>query len=149
MYNKKEKSDQNNIIDIEENLRSICSKIKKKGREIFADFDITPPQFEALLILIREGELTIGELSNKMFLACSTVTDLLDRMEKHCLVKRVRDENDRRITRVKVLNKGNVLIEEALNNRRKYLKNVLKDFNEDQIIQVDECLELLNEKMKI
>lgn len=140
---------QDNIINIEENLRSICSKVKKKGREIFSDFDITPPQFEALLILINEEELTIGELSNKMFLACSTVTDLIDRMERHFLVKRVRDQNDKRITRIEVLKKGHVLIEEVLNNRRDYLKTILSDFNHEEITQVDKCLKLLNEKMKL
>ncbi len=35
-------------VRIEENLRRVCYKIKKKGREILNDVDITPPQFDAL-----------------------------------------------------------------------------------------------------
>lgn len=90
-------------IRIEENLRRVCYKIKKKGREILNDVDITPPQFEALQYLRKQDNLTIGELSSQMYLACSTVTDLLDRMERNELVKRVKDENDRRIVRIVVL----------------------------------------------
>jgi DNA-binding MarR family transcriptional regulator len=75
-------------IRVEENLRRVCYKIKIKGREILNDVDITPPQFEALQFLIHEENMTIGELSTKMYLACSTVTDLLDRMERNDLVKR-------------------------------------------------------------
>ncbi|MGB3367019.1 MAG: MarR family transcriptional regulator, partial [Acidaminobacteraceae bacterium] len=85
------------VVNIEENLRLVCGKVKNKGREILSDYDITPPQFNALLTLIEHDGLTIGELSNKMYLACSTVTDLLDRMERNELVVRVRDEKDRRI----------------------------------------------------
>ena len=75
-----------NIIEIEREIRYLCAKIKQKGREILADFSITPPQFEALQYLNNCQGITIGELSNKMFLACSTVTDLVDRMEKNDLV---------------------------------------------------------------
>ena len=36
--------------------------------------------------------MTIDELSNRMYLAFSTTTDLVDRMEKNELVVRIRDE---------------------------------------------------------
>ncbi|MBZ4317607.1 MarR family transcriptional regulator, partial [Mycobacterium tuberculosis] len=72
--------------DIEKDLRYIAGIIKQKGREILSNYTITPPQFVALQWLFEEGDMTIGELSNKMFLACSTTTDLVDRMEKNKLV---------------------------------------------------------------
>ncbi len=137
------------IVEIEENSRWVCGKIKKKGREILTDFEITPPQFEALQHLIKEGELTIGELSSKMYLACSTVTDLLDRMERNSLVVRVKDERDRRIVRIKVLQKGHDLIEEVLITRQKYLSEVLEDCSSEMIEQIQACFKILNEKMDI
>ncbi len=137
------------IVEIEENSRWVCGKIKKKGREILTDFEITPPQFEALQHLIKEGELTIGELSSKMYLACSTVTDLLDRMERNSLVVRVKDERDRRIVRIKVLQKGHDLIEEVLITRQKYLSEVLEECSSEMIGQIQECFKILNEKMDI
>ncbi|ABW18731.1 MarR family winged helix-turn-helix transcriptional regulator [Alkaliphilus oremlandii] len=119
-----------NIIEIEREIRYLCTKIKQKGREILADFSITPPQFEALQYLNNCQGITIGELSNKMFLACSTVTDLVDRMEKNDLVKRVRDEKDKRVVRPQVSEKGYQLIEEVLHARRNYLADVMKDVSE-------------------
>ena len=79
------------------NLRYIAAIIKQKGRKILSNYTITPPQFIALQWLFEHGDMTIGDLSNKMFLAFSTTTDLVDRMEKNKLVKRVRDEQDRRV----------------------------------------------------
>jgi len=137
------------IVKIEENFRWVCGKIKKKGREILSDFEITPPQFEALQHLLKEGELTIGELSSKMYLACSTVTDLLDRMERNNLVVRVKDERDRRIVRIKVLDKGHRLIEEVLDTRRKYLSEVLSECDAEMISKIHDCFEILNESMDV
>ncbi|KAB3529030.1 MarR family winged helix-turn-helix transcriptional regulator [Alkaliphilus serpentinus] len=120
------------VIELEKELRHLCTMIKQKGREILTDFEITPPQFMALQYLILEENLTIGELSNKMFLACSTITDLVDRMEKNDLVKRKRDEKDRRVVRIQVLEKGHEIINEVLHVRRNYLAELLKDLNSQQ-----------------
>lgn len=136
-------------VRIEENLRRVCFKIKKKGREILNDVEITPPQFEALQHLIFEENMTIGELSSKMFLACSTVTDLLDRMERNDLVKRVKDENDRRIVRITVLPKGHELLEKVMENRRSYVEGILSDLDEKTIDQIDKSFELFNKKVEL
>lgn len=53
------------VVGIEENFRRASWKIKLKGREILGDFDITPPQFNALYTLSKNENLTIGELSSK------------------------------------------------------------------------------------
>lgn len=136
-------------VRIEENLRRVCYKIKKKGREILNDVEITPPQFDALQYLIHEENLTIGELSTKMFLACSTVTDLLDRMERNELVKRVKDENDRRIVRIVVLDKGHDLIKGVIANRINYIESIISELDESVINAIDESFRIFNEKVAL
>lgn len=76
------------IINIEKYLRGIDYRIKLEARKTINELNITSPQFMALQILFYNGSLTIGELSQKMSLACSTITDLIDRMEKTDLVIR-------------------------------------------------------------
>ncbi len=99
------------IEKIEKLLRRVCFYIKKKGRTILEDYDITPAQFEALQIIVNHKEVTISELSNKLYQAPSTITDLVDRMESKDLVKRVRDSKDRRIVRIEGLEKGHNTLE--------------------------------------
>ncbi|WP_069649178.1 MarR family winged helix-turn-helix transcriptional regulator [Caloranaerobacter ferrireducens] len=122
----------NNVEAIEKYLRKVDCIIKKKGREILKDYNITGPQFNALQYLIREGNLTIGELSEKMALAYSTITDLVDRMEKNDLVIRVRDDKDRRVVRIKVLDKGFEILNKVLNRRIDYLEEKLNSFTEEE-----------------
>ncbi|KGG80794.1 MarR family winged helix-turn-helix transcriptional regulator [Caloranaerobacter azorensis] len=133
----------NNVEAIEKYLRKVDSIIKKKGREILKEYNITGPQFNALQYLIKEGDLTIGEISEKLALAYSTITDLVDRMEKNGLVVRVRDDKDRRVVRIKVLDKGFEILQKVLNRRIDYLEKMLSSFTEEEKSSLVKNLEKL------
>ena len=120
-----------NVESIEKYLRKVDWIIRKKGREILNDINITDPQFIALQYLVNEQQLTIGELSQKMALACSTITDLIDRMEKSDLVLRERDDQDKRVVRLKALPKAFDIVKQVLEKRRKYLSEKLVGLNEN------------------
>lgn len=113
------------VVEIEHVLRQISKEVRRRGREILNDFAITPPQFDALVYLDEFGDLTIGELSSKLYLAYSTTTDLVDRMERNELFERVRDTNDRRVVRLHMKEKGKEMIQKVLVVRRDYLAKAL------------------------
>lgn len=136
------------VIDIEKYLRKTDYIIRKKGREILKDFNITGPQFGALQWLISDGNLTIGELSQNMNLACSTITDLIDRMEKNDLVVRQKDEKDKRVVRIDVLQKGLDIVKKVLQQRRLFLNEKLKNFKEEDKKYLMKNLESLYLAMK-
>lgn len=117
------KVDDRQIEDIERSLRRVSEIVKQKGREILTQFPITPPQFIALQWLNEYGDMTIGELSQKMFLACSTTTDLIDRMEKNQLVERVKDTQDRRVVRIHLLERGRVIIKEVIKKKARLFRD--------------------------
>lgn len=137
-----------NVVEIEKYVRKVDYIIRKKGREILNDFNITGPQFTALQILIGEGDLTIGELSQKMALACSTITDLIDRMEKSGLVIRKKDEKDKRVVRVEVQSIGYELVQKVLDKRRIYLDEKLDGFEKKDKEFLKEALKSLYYAMK-
>lgn len=136
------------IAFMEKELRYISGIIKQKGREILSSYTITPPQFVALQWLFEHGDMTIGDLSNKMYLAFSTTTDLVDRMEKNEMVVRIREEQDRRVVRIKLLKEGERVIEEVIQKRREYLNTVLENFSEDESEKFAALLEKLHTNMK-
>jgi MarR family transcriptional regulator, organic hydroperoxide resistance regulator len=136
------------VAHMEKELRYIAAIIKHSGRKILKNYTITPPQFIALQWLFEHGDMTIGDLSNKMYLAFSTTTDLVDRMEKNNLVKRVRDDKDRRVVRIHLLDEGKRVIEEVIDKRRDYLNSVLSNFEEDEVKQFSNLLTKLHKEMK-
>lgn len=133
---------------IEKDLRYVSELIKQKGREILSNYTITPPQFNALQWLFEEGNMTIGELSNKMYLAFSTTTDLIDRMEKNQLVKRVKDAKDRRVVQIQLLDEGTRVIDEVIKKRQRYLHDILHDFTDEEILFLQSNIKKLHENMK-
>lgn len=137
-----------NVALIEKELRYISGIIKQKGREILTEYKITPPQFVALQWLFEDGDMTIGELSTKMYLAFSTTTDLVDRMEKNQLVKRVRNEEDRRVVQIHLLTEGERIIEEVIEQRQSYLKSVLNTFTMEEVETLQKNLVKLHQEMK-
>ncbi len=117
---------------IENLLRHVAVIVTQRGREHLGDFNITPPQFSALLALIDSGEITMGELCQKLYLACSTVTDLIDRMEKNGFVERFKDDKDRRVIRLRVLPAGMAIYEDVIKTRRAYLESVFSGVEREE-----------------
>lgn len=136
------------VENIELYLRKIDYIIRKKGREILQDYKMTIPQFTALQIMINNEDITIGELSQKMNLACSTITDLVSRMENTELVLRKKDEKDKRVVRIEVLDKGHEILHLVMEKRRDYLSEKLTDIDSENKHALNDALEKLFDAMK-
>lgn len=75
---------------------------KHQAREI----GLTGPQVSTLKILEVVGELSLTELSERMSARNSTVTGIVDRMERDGLVSRERSSTDRRVVIIRATDKG-------------------------------------------
>jgi DNA-binding MarR family transcriptional regulator len=60
----------------------------------------TLPQRIVMGQLVRNGDLSVKELSQKVGLSHSTVSGIVDRLERKGLAMRIQDPQDRRITKV-------------------------------------------------
>jgi 5'-methylthioadenosine phosphorylase len=112
--------------ELERLLREISSTIRHRGRRVLAEMGITLPQFDALNQLLRHGEMTMGELCERLQVASSTVTDLTDRMERAELVRRCKDGSDRRVVRLHVTERGRAVIDAVLRARAAYVGAVIE-----------------------
>ncbi len=64
-----------------------------------------------ILVMLRNGPASIGELSSKLCIAKPNITPLVDSLRDQGLVERVRDEKDRRIVNVRMLPAGQEKLE--------------------------------------
>ena len=69
---------------------------------VFEDAGITAPQGMVIRILSKEKTLKITELSSKLSLPNSTVSGIVDRLEKLGMIERIRSEKDRRVVHVSI-----------------------------------------------
>ena len=76
--------------------------------DVARDHDLTPQQLQLVCMLIAEP-LGMTELSRLLHLERSSMTGLVDRVEKRGLVARVSDPADRRACRVALTEEGGLL----------------------------------------
>jgi MarR family 2-MHQ and catechol resistance regulon transcriptional repressor len=71
---------------------------------------LTVSQFGVLETLHHLGPMCQGEISGKLLKSCGNITLVLDNLEKHGLVRRERDREDRRMVTVSLTADGEALI---------------------------------------
>lgn len=96
-------------------LRRIIKAIQDYSQDISNQFGVTGPQLWALKTIFEHGDLSLSELSRRMYLHPSTMTGVVDRMEKKGLVARKRDAGDRRVVKLQITSEGASLIRKAPN----------------------------------
>jgi len=78
--------------------------------------------FGILEVLLHKGPLNVQELGAKVMLTSGSMTAALNRLEKHGLVARVEDENDRRVRVVQLTKSGEVFIREAFEDHKRAME---------------------------
>ena len=66
--------------------------------QLFTELDLTMAQFRALSLLRIEGRLTGKDLAGRLHVTPATLIPMVDRLESHGYVRRVPDQQDRRLT---------------------------------------------------
>ncbi|KJR48121.1 Transcriptional regulator, MarR family [Desulfosporosinus sp. I2] len=134
---------------LEETLRRANTILFKRGRSILMDMEISALQFNVLLTIREIGPLTMGDLCKNLFVACSTATDLADRMERSELVERVRDDKDRRVVKLHLLARGNEVLEAVIAERQSFLGEVIQDYANLEYEELLQSLVLLTQRMEL
>lgn len=134
---------------LEETIRHANTILFKHGRSILIGMEISALQFNVLLTIREFGPLTMGVLCKHLFTACSTATDLADRMELAKLVERVRDEKDRRVVRLQLLPRGDDVLNKVIAERQIFIGEVLKDYTDEEYVELLRSLELLEHRMEL
>jgi MarR family transcriptional regulator, organic hydroperoxide resistance regulator len=94
-------------------VHSIFRTVDTASRRLLKDFGVTGPQLWALRTIEASRGLTIGQLADRLYLHISTVSGILDRLEKSGWVERRRSDADRRVVRLAITRKGRALIGRA------------------------------------
>ncbi len=76
--------------------------------DVLRPFGLTFPRYEALMLLsfTRAGSLPIGKMGERLQVHRTSVTNIIDKLEKDGLVRRVPHEQDRRATLAEITEEG-------------------------------------------
>jgi DNA-binding MarR family transcriptional regulator len=78
-------------------------------------FDLTFARYEALVLLYfsRQGELPMGKMGDRLMLHPTSVTNIIDRLEQHDLVRRIPHPTDRRTVLAQITEDGRQVVDKA------------------------------------
>ena len=94
-------------------IRRIVRAIDLHSRHLLESHGVTGPQLATLQEAARIGESPVSALARNVHVSHSTMTGILDRLEKRGLVTRTRDKNDRRRVTVSVTDRGQAVLDDA------------------------------------
>ncbi len=97
----------------------------------FPGVEVTLPQYRALVILATQGPQRIIDLAERLDVNASTASRMVDRLVRKKLVRRRRDEADRRAMTLDLTDKGTRLFREATGKRRLEIERILRDVRPD------------------
>ena len=89
-------------LEIEQHLSAIRQEIRRPVEAEFAKGGLTGPQRTVMQALIQSDGLSLKELTKRVGLAHSTVSGIVDRLEKRGLLERQPNLKDRRHTSIVV-----------------------------------------------
>jgi DNA-binding MarR family transcriptional regulator len=93
---------------------------------------LTGPQLTVIKILETFGDLSLSELSDRIRAQNSTVTGIIDRMEREDLVVRARSTEDRRVVYIRLTEKGERLAREMPVEPMEILRNALASLSPNE-----------------
>lgn len=91
-----------NGIQVFKTMKRIMHNVRNAMGQQFKDFNITGPQGMLIGTLMHHDTMKISDLSDTLGLSNSTVSGILDRLEKQGLVERTRSKDDRRVVYVSI-----------------------------------------------
>ena len=103
--------------ELVENLFIFFKAMRKSVECDTTEGEMTMPQAIVIRTLVKYGGSSVTELSQKVGLSHSTISGIVDRLEKKELVKRVQDPDDRRFTKVTVTEKVSDYLQNKMPHR--------------------------------
>lgn len=137
--------------DILIEVRKIVRALNLESKRIQKEFGISIPQLLCLNYLryCKDFQTTHKELTRFLHLNSSTVTGIINRLEKKGFIARLPKREDKRVTYVTLTSSGSKLLEQAPDLLHERLAKSLSDLPEAKVDNIRDSLKLLTAALGI
>ncbi|GAB4441982.1 MAG: MarR family transcriptional regulator [Anaerolineae bacterium] len=136
-------ADCDSFAGVAELIDIVAKKLKRLQRQTIEADNLTPTQYTVLNMLWERDGRPLGELASACCCAPSTITGIVDTMEKNHLVSRVPNPDDRRSQLVWLTGKGQAL-KHATPDLEAMFESCCPGIAPDEVRQLGELLARLN-----
>ena len=130
-------------IEVIKVLKNLMDTIKQNMHEQFKEMRVTGPQGMLMGTLVHNGKMKISDLSEMLALSNSTVSGILDRLEKQGFVERTRSDEDRRVVYVNVTDEFKKHKQEHFKEIEKKLESMMNKATPEELEIIFEGIDTL------
>lgn len=113
-------------------INRLATAMRRSFEERLTEFDITAPQFGFLASLYEEDGQPLSNIGKCVYCDKPTITGIANRLEKKGLIKKIKDEKDRRIIKAVLTEKGKKLRDPLFKTALTLNADVVEGFNDDE-----------------
>lgn len=140
---------QTDVDRILEAIVYLYTESRRVTKELARQHGLTGPQVTALKLLEGFGTLSLSELGARMSAKSSTVTGLVDRMERDGLVRRRRSREDRRVIHLEATPAGARIAAEVPVTAMEIFGDALRSLSGEDRAQLMRILGHLAERVRV
>lgn len=107
-------------------LHRNINKIDKKTSKIASSYNLTFSQFMVLEALYSKGDMTIGQVREKILSSVGTISLIVNNLEKMNYIMKLPDKNDRRICILHLTKQGYDVISELAPKNADMIRNSMQ-----------------------
>ena len=113
-------------------------------KKTLKNYPINTTEFSVMEFLYSKGEKSIQEIRDRILLASGSATYVVDNLERKEYVRRIVNQNDRRVTYIKLTEAGKDLINDIFPTHKKNTKKIFNDLTTGELITLKEILKKIN-----
>ena len=113
-------------------------------KKTLKNYPINATEFSVMEFLYGKGEKSIQEIRDRILLASGSATYVVDNLERKEYVRRIVNQNDRRVTYIKLTEAGKDLINDIFPTHKKNTKKIFNDLTNGELITLKEILKKIN-----
>lgn len=104
--------------------------IKKRVEEDIKNYGLNPTEFSVLELLYHKGDQPIQKIGDKILISSSSITYVVDKLEKKNLIQRKPCAKDRRKTFAAITPEGNQLMQEIFPQHTQAIHEIFGGLND-------------------
>ena len=133
----------NESVKVAKLFQEVMILFKHSMSKVFEDIGITAPQGMVMGILSQEKMIKITELGSRLSISNSTVSGIVDRLEKQGMVERKRSEQDKRVVYVSASSDFKEMHQNFHKRLEEMIENKMNKGTQEELIKIYEGLDSL------
>ena len=130
-------------------IRRLMQAGEHYTKELNKIYNVSAAQINCLLALHENGPLPPSQIAKHVMVNSSTITGIIDRLEKKDLVKRLRISKDRRVITVELTKNGKILAENTPSPIQQKIIDGLNQLSPSEIEQISLTLKRLTDMLDV